>query len=232
MAFTPCAFSVTLKDISDASMMKDVFVRFELKNYGNNVPTVPGDFVTVPSTKDYFPDVNGNINANIVGNDVISPSGTYYTISFWAHGECYYKCDTTITGSSVNLDNINCGGTYPPQQNCECKFYLAFYAPGCYISDQVVLSIQLPTGVILPVNAVGSSANDVINASASAVFSITKNGTQIGTLTFVLGSATGTFAIASPVTFNVGDILQIVAPASPDATLAGTSVSFVFNQVT
>jgi hypothetical protein len=232
MAFTPCTFSVTLKDISDASVMKDVFVRFELKNYGTYVPTVPGVDVIVPSTKDYFPDANGNINASIIGNDVIYPSGTYYTISFWAHGECYYKCDTTITGSSVNLDNITCGGEYAPQANCECKFYLGFYAPGCYLASQIVLNLPLAMSLMFPANALGSFADDIVNATATAVFIINKISggvtTEIGTLTFSPGSSTGVFAVSTPVTFNPGDIFQIVAPATPDATLAGVSATLVF----
>lgn len=73
-----------------------------------------------------------------------------------------------------------------------------------------------------PVNLVGSQAVAEIAATASTVFNITKNGAQFATITYDIGSTIGTYAGATE-TFVPGDKIAIVAPVSPDATLADLS---------
>jgi hypothetical protein len=72
-----------------------------------------------------------------------------------------------------------------------------------------------------------SDADALAAATASAVFLIKKNGTQVGTLTFAASGTTGTFASTggTAVSFVVGDILEIVAPNPQDATLLGVSIT-------
>ena len=53
-------------------------------------------------------------------------------------------------------------------------------------------------------------------ATASAVFSLQKNGVQFGTATFAASGTTPTFAAATDTSFVAGDLLSIVAPASSD----------------
>ena len=87
------------------------FVRLELKNYGSNVPyfvvgTSRG--IIDPSTKEFHADKNGNISFQIVGNNLITPSGTYYTITFFSHMNRYYTCNTYLNGGQVSLNNLTC----------------------------------------------------------------------------------------------------------------------------
>jgi len=72
-----------------------------------------------------------------------------------------------------------------------------------------------------------SDADAVAAATASAVFLIKKNGTQVGTLTFAASGTTGTFATTGGLTvsFVAGDILEITAPSPQDATLLGVSIT-------
>lgn len=71
----------------------------------------------------------------------------------------------------------------------------------------------------------GDSAASADDASTgTAVFSIEKNGTEIGTVTFT-SSLTGTFALAGGATFVKNDVLKIIAPAPQDATLFNVSIS-------
>ena len=65
----------------------------------------------------------------------------------------------------------------------------------------------------------GSLMISGIAATADAVFSIKKNGTEFGTATFAASGTSATFAAASETIFSIGDILTITAPATPDATL-------------
>lgn len=108
------------------------------------------------------------------------------------------------------------------------------YLQGAPTSSEVVFQIPVAFAYSFPLNLVGSEGNVVTPTTATAVFSIRKNGTEFATLTFSVHSpidGRGVFASSnSPlaaVSFSVGDILEIVAPASPDATLAGLGFQLV-----
>src|SRR5436190_12364788 len=100
---------------SNAPSSKTV-ARFELKNYGNNLPRVIGSYIIVSSVVEFSPDGAGLITGTVIGNDTISPLNTYYTISFFNNGVRFYSCDVLISGSSQNLDATTClnPSTTPP----------------------------------------------------------------------------------------------------------------------
>jgi hypothetical protein len=60
-----------------------------------------------------------------------------------------------------------------------------------------------------------------------ATFAVQKNGVNVGTMVFATAATTATFAMTSAITFNAGDVLTMVAPAVPDATLANLAWTFV-----
>jgi hypothetical protein len=66
-------------------------------------------------------------------------------------------------------------------------------------------------------------------ATASTVYTIYQNGTAVGTITWAASATTPTLATTGGValTFNPGDIITIVGPATPDATLSNWSVTLV-----
>ena len=64
-----------------------------------------------------------------------------------------------------------------------------------------------------------------IAATAQTDFDVQRNGLSIGTVRFPAGSATATFIAASAVTCEPGDRLTVIAPATPDATLADIAVT-------
>lgn len=71
----------------------------------------------------------------------------------------------------------------------------------------------------------GSQAGADDASTGTAVFSVKKNGVQIGTVTFD-GSTAGVFALSSETVFEAGDVMHVVAPDPRDATLSGISFSF------
>ena len=107
-------FTITLLQPSEVKVTKDAFVRFELKNYGANVPRVIGSHVILSSIVDFRPDTNGIVSGTITGNDVISPINTYYSIGFFKGGTRFYTCDMIISGSTQDLDNTSCLATGTP----------------------------------------------------------------------------------------------------------------------
>jgi hypothetical protein len=85
--------------------------------------------------------------------------------------------------------------------------------------------LAAPRAFTLPANLAGSIAKAGTAATASTVFIIKKNGSQIGTMTFAAGGSTASFSLASQVSVAVGDIIDMVAPATQDATLSDVSVT-------
>lgn len=65
-------------------------------------------------------------------------------------------------------------------------------------------------------------------ATATTIFTIYRNGDQIGDITFGPGSATGYFTLISPHEFDLswGDWLTVIAPSTPDATLENIHITF------
>ena len=64
-----------------------------------------------------------------------------------------------------------------------------------------------------------------VAATAQTDFDILKNGVSFGTMRFAAAGSTASFISASGASFAAGDILTVVAPASPDATLANVGFS-------
>lgn len=87
-------------------------------------------------------------------------------------------------------------------------------------ASAVMLRFPLPRTVRF-LSGMGLSKAVAATAATSAVsFSLRKNGTEFATMSFAASSVNATFACAATTDFAAGDILTLVAPASPDDTLA------------
>ena len=92
-------------------------------------------------------------------------------------------------------------------------------------AGEVIFRMKAIRSFKIPANFAGSSATAGTGATASAEFSIRRNGSQIATVTF--NGTTGTFSTQGELTVVAGDSLTIVAPASADATLADIDLSLM-----
>jgi hypothetical protein len=90
-------------------------------------------------------------------------------------------------------------------------------------SNEVVFVLKAVRTFTLPISLTESYAFAVTASTGTAVFTLLKNGSSIGSVTFT-SSATGVFSFSSAISFALGDVFSIAAPASPDATLA--SIAF------
>ncbi len=88
-------------------------------------------------------------------------------------------------------------------------------------SSEILYEFTFTRSVAFEAGLTTSRAKSRIAATASAVFSLQKNGVEFGTMTFALGATTATFAAASQTTFAAGDVLTVVAPNPRDDTLSG-----------
>lgn len=88
--------------------------------------------------------------------------------------------------------------------------------------EKVIFRHKFTDAVEFPAGLTNSNCWAEVAADAEAVFSITKNGSEVGTATFAAEGSAATLAMASATAFAAGDILRVVSPAQ-DAALAGTS---------
>lgn len=89
----------------------------------------------------------------------------------------------------------------------------------------ILLRYPSPRAIRFPSGMVGSRGVAGTAATASAVFSIRKNGTQFATMSFAGGASTATFTAASDTDFAGGDVLTVVSPNPADSTLADIGFS-------
>lgn len=90
-------------------------------------------------------------------------------------------------------------------------------------TDETLLFFPAPQALSLPTNATGSTAACEVAPSSTATFSIRKNGTQIGTVTFAANATTGTFT-ATSTSFSTGDVLSVVLTSAYDNTFSDIGI--------
>lgn len=106
-------------------------------------------------------------------------------------------------------------------------FDLGFFTPGSLTATQKMLIFIFDRTVVFAGNFVGSKFRNGTNPTATAVLDVQKNGSSVGSISInTSGVATFTTTAGAAQTFNAGDYLSVLAPGSPDATLADVSVTF------
>lgn len=106
------------------------------------------------------------------------------------------------------------------------RFRVGVYAPGVASNAQSLYSNEFADNVDFPAGATGWVGRAKVAATASTVYTFSKNGTPFCTATFAIGATTATFAQASDAAFTADtDVLDVDGPSTADATLSG--VGFV-----
>jgi hypothetical protein len=98
---------------------------------------------------------------------------------------------------------------------------------GTATANQVVQRYVFAGTVTFPVGLAGSQGTAGMAATASTTFDIQKNGANVGSMVFAASAATATFAMPAATTFMTGDVLTVIAPPSPDLTLANVAWTFI-----
>ena len=71
-----------------------------------------------------------------------------------------------------------------------------------------------------PASMAGSVVKAKVAATAQSDFDLQKNGVSVGTVRFAAAGTVASYVSISAFTMMSGDHLELVAPGSPDATLA------------
>jgi hypothetical protein len=101
---------------------------------------------------------------------------------------------------------------------------------GTSTANLVVQRYVFAGTVTFPAGLTGSQGTGGVAATAATTYAIKKNATNVGTMAFAASSTTATFTMPTATTFMSGDVLTVVAPATPDATLANLAWILVGSQ--
>jgi hypothetical protein len=112
-------------------------------------------------------------------------------------------------------------------------YVLGSWKNGSPTATERVLGHVFPSGVsgiTLAASATGSNAEAETAATAQTDFDLHKNGSSIGTIRFAALGTVATFVSISETTFTGGDLLEILAPGTPDSTLAELYFTLYFTR--
>jgi hypothetical protein len=94
------------------------------------------------------------------------------------------------------------------------------------LNSETVYTLVAPRGFTLPSGLPNTQLKAGTAATGSAVFTLNKNGSSIGTLTVNAGGTTASASFTASVSCAAGDVFSVVAPATADATLANIAMTF------
>jgi hypothetical protein len=103
-------------------------------------------------------------------------------------------------------------------------FDLTAFYPGVPTASAIVTRVPVARAVTFPASLTGSYGVASVAATAQTDFDVQKNGVSAGTVRFAAAATTATFIAASPIVLAAGDILTLVSPGTPDATLANVGI--------
>jgi hypothetical protein len=102
---------------------------------------------------------------------------------------------------------------------------VSFAKAGTLDASEVLLRTVIVRRTRLVVDLAGSQGRAGVAATAETDFDVRRNGISIGTIRFAVGSTSAVFIAASETVVEPGDLLEAIAPATADATLADIAVT-------
>lgn len=143
-----------------------------------------------------------------------SPSFTYVA------GTSTLSVGTVSVGTALKFSDGTTMTTAASSSSSGLPIDIAGSCIGKPIAAVAIMRFVANRAFTMPAGLTGSIATASVTATAASAFSLQKNGTQIGSVTYGAGATTGTLSMASAQTFAPGDLITLIAPSAIDATLA------------
>jgi len=168
----------------------------------------------VPAARKFYDVANQTAGGFMVTVRTASGSG----VAIAAGDEQILRCDGTgIVAAAPPKSVSTLAGPQP--------YDIACFYPGMLGSSVLLLRFVAPRPVTLPQILTGSRGSAGAAATAQTDIDIQVGGVSKGTVRFAAAGTTATFLFASQVVLAAGDVLTLIAPAVPDATLADISIT-------
>lgn len=217
---TTGGFAITAKTSAGTGVAVVAGATAILRCDGANIVAVTlgsgsGDVVGPASATDNHMAVFDGVTGKLIKGGGVAPTGTntgdQTSVSGNAGTATALQTARTIGGVSFN-------GT----TNITQPFDVHAFYPGIPTASAKVVSVPVARAVGFVANFSGSYGAASAAATASTAFDVQKNGSSIGTITFAAAASTATFTTTAGAAQSLaaGDVISIIAPASPDATLA------------
>ena len=189
----------------------------------------------VDNTSDAAKPLSSAATTALAGKEPTIASGT--TSQYWRGDKTFQTLDKTAVGLS-NVDNTS-DAAKPISSATQAALDLKLNITDLPASPTTVVALTawMPVvGASETVAMVASQAFTIVladslvvsgvAATASTTLDLQKNGTSIGNIAFAAASTTGTITstVVGGLALVVGDVLEVIAPASPDATLARIAI--------
>jgi len=128
---------------------------------------------------------------------------------------------SSFSGAGSKLVKVNSGATALEFVAVPALPYLlSFDAPGVPTASMVVFHHVFTQAVSFVASLTDSYVKAGTAATAQTDFDLKKNGSSIGTVRFAAAGTTASYVSISASSWVAGDILTLIAPATPDATIA------------
>ncbi|MDX9689776.1 MAG: hypothetical protein RBT70_04820 [Alphaproteobacteria bacterium] len=185
-------------------------------------------------------------DAQMIGNMALKFTGTLTaarTITVPAHAKFLYVDNGTTGGYALSIKTpsgtaISLGGSERKLLYCNgsdltiaaesgaAPYDIGGSFAGKPSAGAVIMRFPLPRAVRFLSGMALSKGVAAIAATAAVSFSIRKNGIEFATMNIAASGTSATFTCTTTTDFAAGDILTLVAPASPDDTLADIGFAF------
>ena len=148
------------------------------------------------------------------------------TTTDWNDTTNYFRLYSVVTGTTSITSYLDFRSILSYTPVTQPYDVVAFYE-NSPVDGQVLSAIKMTRPVTFSEDFAGSQGFAETQATANTVFSVEKNGTEVGTITFLATTTTPVFATTSSgdLTYTTADILKIVSPTPADAGLSGISLT-------
>lgn len=204
----PVTYSPLTGILAWASTLRIIFNRADGKAIQN---TVAVGSITLNDNEFAYLDLNETDGAVLTASKAAVTTGAASNFLAYNRIVLAYRNSASDELFCVYLPSLTSNGSIP--------YDVGGNFGGKPTASQVILRLPMVRSVTFPTDLTGSRGVAGVAATAQTDFDLKRGGSSFGTMRFAVSGTVASFISASGASFAAGDVLTVVAPGSPDATL-------------